>query len=344
MKNLKPGVLFPSLYRGLKGSFCDAFKIFWELFRIIVPITIATRILEQMGVIDKLGDFLAPVMHLVGLPGEMGLVWATALVMNIYTSLMVFASLAPGLDLTVAQVTIVSTMILIAHALPVELRIAQKVGTRFRAMLLLRLGAAFLLGWLLHTSYSLTGTLQEPSRALWDPPAAGSGWGSWLVSQLQSMLVIFVIIFVLVILLEALKKMGITALMTRLLEPVLTMLGMSREVAPLAIIGMTLGLSYGGGLLIREAELGQLGKRDIFISLALMGLCHSVIEDTLVMLVFGAHISGVFWARVVFTFITIFIVARLLKVVPQRFFERYLVRPVKGDGGTSTDKKEISCC
>ena len=264
--------------------------------------------------------------------------------MNVYTGLMVFASLAPGLELTVAQVTIVTTMILVAHALPVELRIAQKVGTRFRAMLLLRLGGAFLLGWLLHMTYQLTGTLQQTSQALWSQPAAGPGWGSWLVSQLQSMLVIFVIILALVVVLEFLKKIGITALMTRLLEPLLTLLGMSREFAPLAIIGMTLGISYGGGLLIREAETGQLGKRDIFMSLALMGLCHSVIEDTLVMLVFGAHISGVLWARVVFTLIAVFIVAQLLKVVPLSVFERYLVRPVKGVAGASTDKKEMSCC
>lgn len=344
MNHLNPGTLFPSLFNALKKSFLDAFGIFWELFRIIIPITIATRILEQFGLIDKLGDFLGPLMHLVGLPGEMGLVWASALVINIYTALIVFASLAPGLDLTVAQVTIVTTMILIAHALPVELRIAQKVGTRFRAMLLLRLGGAYLLGWLLHMSYQLTGTLQEPSQALWDPPAAGSGWGAWLVSQLQSMLVIFAIIFALVIVLEVLKKIGITALMTKLLEPVLTLLGMSREVAPLAIIGMTLGISYGGGLLIREAESGKLGKRDIFISLALMGLCHSVIEDTLVMLVFGAHISGVLWGRVAFSLVVVFILARLLRIVPQNFFERYLVRPLKSDGVATVDKEEISCC
>jgi len=333
-----------SAYHGLSRSFRDAVTIFWELFRIIIPIAIATRVLEQLGLIDKLGDLLAPLMHLVGLPGELGLVWATAMVINIYTALMVFASLAPGLGLTVAQVTIICTMILVAHALPVELRIAQKVGTRFRAMLLLRGGGAFLLGWLLHACYRLTGTLQQPSQALWDPPAAGPTWGSWALSQLQSMLVIFTIIFALVVVLEVLKKIGITALMTRLLEPVLTVLGMSREVAPLTIIGMTLGLSYGGGLLIREAEAGQLGQKDIFISLALMGLCHSVIEDTLVMLVFGAHLSGILWGRVLFALVATFLLARLLKVIPRTFFERYLVRrPVAGVAPKKPDKG-VSCC
>ncbi len=54
--------LFSSLRNVLKRSFYDACKIFWELFRIILPITIATRILEQLGLIDTLGDFLVPLM------------------------------------------------------------------------------------------------------------------------------------------------------------------------------------------------------------------------------------------------------------------------------------------
>ena len=36
---------------------------------------------------------------------------------------------APGLDVTVAQATIMTTMMLVAHALPIEVKIAQKAGT-----------------------------------------------------------------------------------------------------------------------------------------------------------------------------------------------------------------------
>ncbi len=66
--------------------------------------------------------------------------------------------------------TNMTTMMLVAHALPVELRIAQKTGTRFRAMAILRVGGALALGWLLNFSYQLSGTLQQPNRALWSPP------------------------------------------------------------------------------------------------------------------------------------------------------------------------------
>ena len=117
--------------------------------------------------------------------------------------------------------------------------------------------------------------------------------------------------------------------MTRLLEPVLALLGMSRAAAPITIIGMTLGLSYGGGLIIQEAQSGCLSKKDIFASVALMGLCHSIFEDTLLLMVLGAHVSGIFWGRIVFSLVVVFLLARLVSVLPQAVFERYLVRKGK---------------
>ena len=126
----------------LAELFRDALRTSVELFRIIIPISIVTRFLQQWGVVDQLGVLLGPVMELVGLPGQIGLVWATAMITNLYGGMVVFASLAPDLGLTVAQVTVLTTMMLVAHGLPVELRIAQKAGTRLRAMALLRIAGA----------------------------------------------------------------------------------------------------------------------------------------------------------------------------------------------------------
>ena len=92
------------------------------LFRIVVPISIATRLLDQLGLIHYLGDALAPVMGLLGLPGSMGLVWGTGMVTNLYGGMVVFASLAPGAGLSAAQVTVLATVMLVAHSLPVELQ------------------------------------------------------------------------------------------------------------------------------------------------------------------------------------------------------------------------------
>lgn len=328
------------LKKSVSELFSEALQASAELFKIIVPISIATRFLQQWGIVDQLGLLLGPVMELVGLPGQLGLVWATGMVTSIYGGMVVFASVAPGLELTVAQVTVLGSMILVAHGLPVELRIAQKAGTRFRAMALIRIGGALLLGWILHMTYQLSGTLQQANHALWNPEAVAPNWSAWVVAELRTMVMIFIIILGLMTFLRVLKKLGISDLMTRLLEPVLTVLGMGREAAPITIIGMTLGLSYGGGLIIREAQSGRLSQRDIFSSVALMGLCHSIFEDTLLVMVLGAHISGILWGRLLFSLLVVFLLARLVKVLPPSIFDRYLMRRVKPDLSTS----EVRCC
>ncbi|MFO7765182.1 MAG: nucleoside recognition domain-containing protein [Pelovirga sp.] len=325
--------MLKQFFQAVAELFRDAVRTSLMLFKIIIPISIVTRFLQQWGIVDQFGILLGPVMEVVGLPGQMGLVWATAMVTNIYGGMVVFASLAPGLELTVAQVTVLGTMVLIAHALPVELRIAQKAGTRFRSTALIRVLGALLLGWLLHLSYQFTGTLQQANQALWNPPPVDPTWNAWIVAELRTMLIIFLIILTLMAILSLMKKIGISALMTRLLEPLLNLLGMSRDAAPVTIIGMTLGLSYGGGLIIQEAQSGRLSKRDLFASVTLMGLCHSIIEDTLLVMVLGAHLSGIFWGRLIFSLLVVFLLVRLINRMPEHLFERYLVRdvPVIGD-------------
>ena len=113
-------------------------------------------------------------------------------------------------------------------------------------------------------------------------------------------------------------------LVTKLLAPVLRLLGMSRNAAPVTIVGMTLGLTLGGGLIIQEARSGRLEKRDVFFSITLMGLCHSLIEDPLLMMALGAHLSGTLWARLLFALLAIFLLVNLLRYVPEKTFGRFL--------------------
>lgn len=338
---MKTPVFLQPLPGVLRELTLDTLGTCLELFKIILPISIATRLLQQFGLVDQLGGLLAPLMQLVGLPGEIGLVWATTMVTNLYAGMVVFAQVAPGLDLSVAQVTILTTMMLVAHGLPVELRIAQKAGTRFRIQILLRVGGALLLGALLNQVYAASATLQQPNQSFWNPPAVDPGWAGWALSELRNYLSIVLIIFSLMALLRLLKRIGLVDLLTRLLEPLLTLLGMGRQAAPLAIVGLTLGLSYGGGLIIREAQSGRLGRRDIFSAVTLMGLCHSLIEDSLLMMVLGGHISGVLWGRLIFALLMVFLLARLIRLLPHKYFERYIMRPAPL---LADADEEVRCC
>lgn len=316
--------LFPENPGGLlHDCLRQAIKTSYALFRIIVPIAVGVRLLELTGVIELLGTLLAPAMALVGLPGSMGLVWATTLVTNIYGGMVVFAGVAPGAGLSVAQVTVLATMMLIAHAIPVEASIARQAGTSFRAMATLRILGALVAGALLNLAYTLTATLQQPNRALWNPPPRDPSWAGWALGEMRNLLYIFLIIFVLLILMRLLERFGIISGLTRILRPVLTLLGISERAAPLAIIGMTLGLTYGGGLIIQEARAGHLSRHDVFCALALLGICHSFIEDTLLMLVIGGHLSGTLLGRTLFALLLTWLVARLLRKLPEPLLNRW---------------------
>ncbi|MBU4524495.1 MAG: hypothetical protein KUA37_13255 [Desulfomicrobium sp.] len=304
-------------------------RISLELYKIMIPIIIAVKILQELGLIAWLALPLAPVMHLVGLPGEMGLVWATALVNNIYGSMIVFVSLAGQHDLTVAQVTVLGVMILIAHGLPVELQIVRKSGPRMGFQALLRIGGALLLGWMLSKLYAWGGWLQEPNVILWQPEPESENLLAWGLGQAQNLAMVFVIILALTLIMRVFTAIGLTGLCVRLLAPVLRLLGIGPAAGTLTIVGMVMGLAYGGGMIMHEAHSGKVGSKDIFSSLSLMGLSHSVFEDTLLMIVIGGHVSGLLWARIIFTLVVIALLVRVVAWLGDEFFYRRLFKPVE---------------
>jgi hypothetical protein len=305
----------------------EAIRTSYDLFKIMVPISLLVRMLKVLGLIDYLGMALRPMMELMGLPGSMGMVWAAAMT-NFYAGVAAFTSLVPDASLSVAQVTVLTTVMLVAHSIPVELRIAQKAGTRMRAMALIRIGGAFFLGWALFQSYRITGSLQNTSTMIWATTVDEVTWLDWGIKEVKNLLMIFCIVLTLLFLMKLLTKLKVIAFLTRILDPIFRMAGISSKASPIAIVGLTMGLTYGGGLIIQESRSGNLTQRDVFVTLTLMGLSHGMIEDTLFMLALGGHISGVLWGRALFTILMVFTMAKVLAVLPQKSLDRFFFREV----------------
>ncbi len=294
------------------------------LFKIMIPVSIIVKLLDLVGGVTFIGRLIAPVMNIVGLPGEMGLVWASAMITNIYGGLIVFITVAEDVVLTTADVTILTSMILVAHSLVVEVTIAKKAGVRVWFTLLLRIGGALLFGFLLHYFFIVTQILQNPAVIVWQPEPKNASLLSWIGGQLQNYVLIFTVIFLLLFLMKVLKKYGLLDQINTFLEPGLEKIGMSKHAAPLTIIGLTLGISYGGGLIIKQARSGMLSAKDAFLSVSLMGLSHSLIEDTLLMLTMGGSLIGILFGRVFFTIFIMLILIRVLKRLKKDQFNRYL--------------------
>lgn len=306
----------------------DSLSVCLVLFRVLVPVLVVVKVLETIGGIELLGRLLAPVMRIAGLPGSTGLVWAAAMITSLYGGIVVFLSIAPGAGLTCAQVTVLTTMMLVAHSLPVELGVARQAGARVRFMAPWRVLGALALGSLLNLAYSAGGFLGRPAGILWQAPEPAAGLGAWALSQARNLAMIFVAVTILMALLRILDRIGITTMLNRLLRPVLASMGIGPAASTITILGMVLGLSYGGGLIIRGARSGEIPPRDVFFSLSLMGLSHSVVEDSLLMLSLGASITGVLVARVAFTWLVLPLLVVLVKRAGDAAFHRYFYRAV----------------
>ncbi len=297
----------------LVGLAKEILGLTYDLFKLMIPVIMLVKAIEELGGIDYISAALGPVMDLVGLPATMGLVWATTMIVNIYGGMIIFVSMPLTEPLSVAQVTVLGTMMLVAHTLPIEGRIAQKAGVSFLYLLALRIGGALVLGFILHQIYSYGNFLSQTNEALWTPaPLLDDSLQAWAMGQLVTLLQVFVIIAILVVFLRLLKWSGIEKLFARALQPVLRFLGLGERTTSITIIGMTLGLTYGGGLLINEAKKGDISKRDIFGSMSLLAVCHSLIEDTLLIVLIGGDLSGILFARVLFAAMLIALIMRLL--------------------------------
>jgi len=296
----------------------------------MIPISIIVKLLQYTGAIEYIGMALYPLMKFVGLPGEMGLVWASAMITNLFGGVLAFINLSAGLNLTIAQVTIISVMMLIAHTFPIELTIARKTGVKLLTMFIVRFGFAFIFGVLLNIIYKSFNYLQEPAVLhIKQSIVVNNSLWSWALNELKNYLIIYLFVFSLMLLLEILKRIGVIELITKALSPLLRFLGIGNGVITITIVGLTLGVVYGGALIINETKTKSINRRDVFYAMVMMGIFHSIIEDSILMISLGGHYTGVVIGRFIFTIIVIYLLVKLTKPLSDKTFNRFFLTKLK---------------
>jgi hypothetical protein len=303
---------FSLLLRGLRAAFLDAGGVALRLYRVMLPVVIGVKILTESGCIHYLALPLQPLTDVMGLPAEMGLVWAVAIVVNIYAALLTLAGMLPSLPpLSAAQATTLAVIVLIAHSLIVESRIARQCGVSFGGQFALRMGGATLCGVLMHLLYSATGSLQEPAEILLQAPGPAPSLREWAFGEARAFFLMFWIIAALTALRRFLAYSRLDRFLNRAFSPLPFVLGITPRAGTSIVVGLCAGLTYGSGVIIQESRTGAFSPRDLFCTVTFIGLAHSLIEDTLLLLLIGGKISGLVGIRLLFAVLFSLLVTRV---------------------------------
>lgn len=294
----------------------SACKLF---FKIMVPVSVIIKILQELDLIRYIGEALSFLMYPLNLPGEMGLVWASAMLSNIYGGVLTYASLPLESPLNVAQITTLASLVLFAHTFLIEIPICVKAGCRFLPIFLIRFAGAYIFAFIVAQSCLAGSWCQTPTDAFTLPVAQDEGLWTWIAGELKKYAVISLVVLALVVLLEIMDRLGITRMLERIMSPLVKLIGISPKVMPITLIGMTLGLAYGGGLIVAQSKEKPLESRDIFLSLAFLSLFHSIIEDHLLMIALGAHWFWIFILRLVFTLGLMMLIKHLSNKIPSKY-------------------------
>lgn len=316
----------------------DSLRVWWMLLRMMVPVMVVVKIAADMGAIPHIAAAFAPIMDLAGLPPEVGMAWAAACLTTIYGGA-ARAAEYPSRDLIDRRANDGARHHAPGRTLPSSrgarlpaIRRRHSVPDTFPPV------AALGFGIVLNAIYGGLGVLQEPVSVTWLPQTnPHAGWVDWGIESAIGLGWIYFVILAIMSGMALLDAVGGNRLLTRLLSPLLRIMGIGEKAVPLTVIGVLLGISYGGGLIIREVERGALSRRDVLLSISFMALCHSLIEDSLIIIALGGHWSGVIVGRLVFTLAVIAVFARIVYRLPDETLARlFLSRNNTPEPATAT--------
>lgn len=304
----------------VKNLLGRGWRTFLALTKIMLPVMVIVYMGQQLGLVEMMGRAIAPAMALIDLPPEAGIVWATTLFTGLYGGIAALSGFASNLEFTVGQLSALCAMMLFAHALPIEQAIVRRAGASFWLTTILRTGVALIYGAAVAWTCRLSGALSEPVSLEWLRGSSLVGestglWG-WMQSSAFTLAMTFMVIIVLLLLLDIFDRLGITRWVTTALTPLLKLSGLDSRVATVTTVGVLLGLTYGGAIIIEEARKQRFSAHTRFLALAWLSLSHSLIEDTLLMLALGADIWIILVGRVLLTLAVVACIARLIAVKP----------------------------
>jgi len=272
------------------------------ILKYVVPFYIFADILLYFDVLKYLGVVFAPLTAPLHLPPEAAVSLAGGVLINIYAAI----AFAAPLGLSPYQWTILAVFLGVCHSMLVESAIMAKLGISSLYSVLLRgVGACLIVIPVLHMpdswfERSVQHHEMSLSRYAHFSEMVFDSLGKALVLSLE----IIALISLIIVVMDLLKS---TSLMRTHLAKVNTSFSI--------IAGQLLGITYGAGILLREATRGNLSREDIFYIGTFLMICHSLIEDVLLFVLFGANYWVIIGVRLPAALCISFLMVRIFRVV-----------------------------
>jgi hypothetical protein len=274
------------------------------LLKLILPISLAFRLLDYSGLLVYVADFLNPAFVHLGLPGSTAIIFISSLFLPLYAPLAIITSMT----LTLRELTILALMCQLAHNLPVESAIQAKTGTSFGTMFSVRIVVSVLLGFVLNLILPLEmGMPSFMQTSIESMNSLSDVFIAWGTTSFRLVIMIFVIISALMIAYRLLEEYNLINRLSKWIEPILKFFGLPKSTAFLWLIGYIVGLAYGGALMIDQMNEGKVTKAEGSLLNYHLAVSHSVIEDNLLFAALGVS----FWFILVIRLIVAWIVVWL---------------------------------
>ena len=297
-----PKRLFLRLYKCLRLATPRSLSICLWLFKVMLPISLAVRVLQHVGIIEWLAGYLSPIFSYIGLSGDSAIVFLTSIFLPLYPTIAVMTTLT----LTLREATILAVMCLVSHNLPVECSVAHKTGSPFGKIVAFRIfmsfASAIVLNWMMPQS-------DVPFNFMSMGGAEVTSWGmlftQWFSSSLVLIVTIVLIVTALMFLQRVLEEFGWMHRIAHMLSPLMHFFGLPSGCSLLWLTGNVVGMAYGAAIMIDEVEQGRLTRDEANLVNHHLGVSHSLLEDTMLFVAMGISFWWIFLTRLALAMVAV---------------------------------------
>ncbi|MGM0622716.1 MAG: nucleoside recognition protein [Campylobacterota bacterium] len=273
-----------------KHSFYASINSALIIVKLVIPIYILAEILYHYNTLEYIAFLIEPVTSLLNLPAQSALAIISGMFLNLYAAV----AFAAPLEMSIHQWSILAVFLGICHSLVVESAIMKKLGISNSYSYALRIVVGLLAGIFtaLLPSELFNATVSAHTFEKQDHSSIIDLLSTATYAAVILAVKIIILITALIFIMDFIKSL-----------PQLQR-GQKHVSKGFSItVGVILGITYGAGILIKEAQSGAMSKKEIFTIATFLMICHAIIEDTLLFVIFGADFTMVVAIRTFFAII-----------------------------------------